>query len=106
MRRYNVVISEKALKDMEKIFEYISYDLQSPIAARRQYNRIADAITSLDMFPERFPEYEDNMGRFSGMRRMTVDNYIVFYTVERQTVKVVAVLFSMSDISARLESIQ
>ena len=38
---------------MENIYKYIADQLQSPVTAMGQYNRIADAIETLSTFPER-----------------------------------------------------
>lgn len=48
----------KALKDMEEIYVYISKNLQVPEATMWQYNRIAAAIESLGIFPERIKVME------------------------------------------------
>jgi len=39
MREYPVKIAEKALGDMNGIYEYIAFNLQSPENAMGQYNR-------------------------------------------------------------------
>ncbi len=44
MKRYQVQITDKALSDMEEIYDYIAKKLQAPDAAIGQYNRIANAI--------------------------------------------------------------
>ena len=53
MKRYIVQITDNALADMEEIYDYIAIRLQAPENALGQYNRIADAIEKLDVFPER-----------------------------------------------------
>ncbi|MCL2699469.1 MAG: hypothetical protein FWE68_04080 [Defluviitaleaceae bacterium] len=44
MRRYEVLISDKANEDMEAIHNYIAETLLAPVAAAKQYDRIAEAI--------------------------------------------------------------
>jgi|ADurb_Cas_02_Slu_FD_contig_41_612650_length_645_multi_2_in_0_out_0_1 hypothetical protein len=46
MKKYRVKITGKALVDMEVVYDYIAYNLQSPDTAMKQYNRIAAAIES------------------------------------------------------------
>ena len=53
MKHYTVQITDKALADMEGIYEYIAINLQAPENALGQYNRIAEAIEELNVFPER-----------------------------------------------------
>ena len=66
----------------------------------KQYNRIADEILTLDTFPERFRIMDSEPEKRMELRRMLVDNYSVFYTIER--VIVTDVLYTASDIEARL----
>ena len=39
---------------MESLYEYIVFKLLAPENAMGQYNRIADAILTLESYPERF----------------------------------------------------
>ena len=43
MKQYKVQITDKALADMEEIYNYIAIQLQAPENAIGQYNRIAKA---------------------------------------------------------------
>jgi len=52
-KRSGKLTTDKALSDMEEIYNYIAEQLQAPETAMGQYNRIADAIETLDTFPER-----------------------------------------------------
>ena len=78
MKRYNVIISNKAYKDMEKIHNYIAETLLSPDAAINQYNRIADAILTLEEMPERIKPMDSVLGRSNEMRPLIIDHYTVF----------------------------
>ena len=49
MKRYEVEITDVALKDMEELYHHIAFILLSPENAMGQYNRIANAILKLDM---------------------------------------------------------
>ncbi len=60
MKQYAVEITDRALKDMEEIYIYIADQLQAPENAIRQYNRIADAVLSLNEFPERIHVMESD----------------------------------------------
>ena len=53
MKQYRVQITDIVLSDMEEIYNYIAEKQQAPKAAMGQYNRISDAIETLDTFPER-----------------------------------------------------
>ena len=71
-------------------------------ALMKQYNRIADEILTLDTFPERFRIMDSEPEKRMELRRMLVDNYSVFYTIRDERVIVTDVLYTASDIEARL----
>ena len=103
MREYPVKITEKALGDMNGIYDYIAVNLQSPENAMGQYNRIADCVLELGFFPEKFRLVDFETERSQGLRRMLVDNYSVFYVFKEELVTVTRVLYSASDIEKRLK---
>lgn len=102
MKQYTVQITEKALQDMEEIYTYIAKQLQAPEAAIRQYDRIASAIESLCVFPERIKLMDSKPERAMGMRQLLIENYSAFFIVKDTRVVVLRVLYSASDISTRL----
>ncbi len=102
MKRYTVKITDRALADMEEIYNYIANQLQASENAMGQYNRIAEAIEGLNVFPERVRLMESDLERTMGLRRLVVDNYSAFYVIENEDVIVTRVLYSASDISKRL----
>ena len=102
MKQYDVKISHVALRDMEQIYSYIADCLMEPDTAMGQHNRIAEAIQSLNILPERCALVESEPERTQGLRQMLVDNYSVFYIVGEDTVSVARVLYSASDLVRRL----
>lgn len=102
MKQYVVRITDRALADMEEIYNYIAIQLQAPENAMGQYNRIAEAIEELYVFPERVKLMESEPERVMGLRKLVIDNYSVFYVIEGMDVIVTRVLYSAMDISRRL----
>ena len=102
MKQYDVKISHAALSDMEQIYSYIADRLLEPDTAMGQYNRIAEAVQSLSILPERCALVESEPERTQGLRQMLVDNYSVFYIVGGDAVSVARVLYSASDLVRRL----
>lgn len=102
MKQFTVQITDKALADMEEIYNYIATQLKAPENAMGQYNRIAEAIEGLHVFPERAKLMESEPERIMGLRQLVVDNYSVFYVIEDRQVIVTRVLYSAMDISRRL----
>ena len=78
MERYVVDITDDALADMEALYEHIAKKLQAPENAMGQYNRIADAILTLESFPDRYGLFECEPEHSLGIHKMVVDNYLVW----------------------------
>lgn len=103
MKQYKVQITDKALADMEEIYNYIAIQLQAPENAIGQYNRIAKAIEALNMFPKKVRLMESEKERAMGLRQLVVDNYSVFFVIRNERVIVMRILYSASHIGIRLE---
>ena len=103
MVKYRVDITDEALADMESIYEYVAFKLLAPENAMGQYNRIADAILTLDSYPERFALFECEPEHSMGIHKMIVDNYVVCYVIDPEVVTVTNVLYGASDIHKRLK---
>ncbi|MBR4410753.1 MAG: type II toxin-antitoxin system RelE/ParE family toxin [Firmicutes bacterium] len=104
MKQYRVTISKSALTDMEEIYDYISEELKAPGNAMKQYERIAKAIETLEFFPERCKCIEDKFLSAHKLRILIADRYSVIFTIQDNSVIVVRVLYSASDINQRLLS--
>ena len=103
MEKYTVQITPDALNDLEKMPHYIAKNLGSSETADSKYDRIVEAILSLDTLPGRCKIVDFEPERSAGLHRMLVDNYSVFYVVRERTVIVTNVLYSASDIERRLK---
>ena len=76
---YEVELSEQADSDLRGIFEYISFELQSPENASGQLDRLEEQILSLDTMPERYRKYEKEPWKSRELHILPVDNYVVLY---------------------------
>ncbi len=103
MKKYSVQVTDEAIADMEQIYNYIANQLLAPENAIGQYNRIADAILSLDQLPDRIKVMESEPEHSRGIRQLFVDNYSVFFVIREDDVIVTDVLYSASDIQSRLK---
>lgn len=65
---YNVKILPSAIEDLQQIYNYIAYELQSIINAENQLNRIQEEISKLDFMPESFRLYEKEPWKSRGLR--------------------------------------
>ncbi len=78
---YEVMITDEALRDMDKIYDYIADKLLSPENAAEQYDRIADVLLTLSEFPERNRVLYSPHEHGKSLRMLIVDNYRAFYCI-------------------------
>ncbi|MEW6621746.1 MAG: type II toxin-antitoxin system RelE/ParE family toxin [Bacillota bacterium] len=99
MMKYNLVIAEAAEADLDGIVDYISYELKEPTTALKQLARIQEAMATLEELPERYSLVQDKYLAAKGIRKLPIDNYLLFYTVNKSTntVNIVRVLHGRRD---------
>ena len=102
MKQYKIQITNRALSDLEEIYTYIAEQLRAPEAAMDQFNRIAEAIETLDTYPERVKLMESEEERTLGLRQLIVDYYSVFFHIRDERVIITNVLYSASNLNLRL----
>lgn len=79
---YSVIYSPEAIDDLKEIYAYIAFNLLVPETAEGQVGRIRKAIRSLDLMPSRYARVEWEPWRSMEMHRLSVDNFVVYYTVD------------------------
>lgn len=101
MSNYYICYSDEAKEDLRNIFMYIAYELGSRDTAERQVNRIRDAIKKLEKFPKRNPSVPYEPWASLGMRRLNVDNYVVFYLVDNsnERIEIVRIPYGAMDLN-------
>lgn len=103
---YAVRYSPKAMDDLRAIYTYIAEHLQVPETAKKQVNRIREAIRSLDTMPSRYALVDWEPWRRIGMHKVAVDHYVVYYVVnsDRLTVQIIRIFYGGRDAEAILQS--
>lgn len=99
MNRYKIVITKPAKDDLTEIARYVAEEVLAPTIAVKLIDKIGNAIIELGKMPYRHPLVSDEELSAEGIRRMPVDNYLVFYLVSERikTVKVVRILYNRRD---------
>lgn len=102
MTSYKVELTDEAIENLEQIYLYITEELKSTAIVKKQYERIASQIMSLETFPERYHVLENEKAYSRGMRMMPIDNYAIIYIVRDNRVIVTNILYGASDIQIKL----
>ena len=95
MDKYKVKVNPGAIRELDQIYEYIANEKLSPENAKRQTDRIKEAILNLGSFPQ--SHQERNEGRYAGKgyRQLLIDNYIGIFRIDEpyKTVYVVTIQY-------------
>lgn len=97
---YSVIYSPEALDDLKEIYAYIAFTLLVPETAEGQVSRIRKEIRSLDFMPSRYARVEWEPWRSMEMHRLPVDNFVVYYSVNDDTliVTVIRIFYGGRDV--------
>lgn len=99
MSIYEIQITEPAEKDLKEIGSYIAKELLEPKTAKKMITKIAKVINSLEDMPSRNALVVDERLAYIGIRKIMVDNYVVFYitSVESKKVTIIRILYERRD---------
>ncbi len=99
MKQYKVLMTEPAVDDLQAIVQYTSDELLEPVIAKKLVGKIKEAVMSLDKLPTRHALVADEHLGAQGIRKLIVENYIMFYMISEkdETVTIIRILYSKRD---------
>ena len=80
-------------QDLIDIKRYIKYNLQEPNTAQKLITKIKREIDSLKDNPEMYSIIDDDIIKRFKIRKLVVDNYIVFYRINDENIQIVRVMY-------------
>lgn len=101
MSKWTVKYTKSAYSELNAIYVYIAEQLLEPEISTNQVKRILSAIGDLDVMPHRNPLYPKEPWKSLGLRKLPVDNYMVFYATneEKEEVIVMHIFYGGRDIA-------
>lgn len=96
-KKYKLVISSLAQKDLENIFKYISIDLYNKKAASELINKFEKAFNELCIYPECCPKVNNEYLKEQNLRKLVVKYFIAFYRIVGNEIQIVRVLHELRD---------
>lgn len=89
----------KAKQDLENIYTYISKELCNPEAAKKLIITIEKGLTQVREIPFSCPKIANVPVKNREIRKLVVENYIIFYLANEQDkqIEVVRILYGMMD---------
>ncbi len=101
-KHYELKILPLFEDDLNEIVDYITYQLQNPLAAERLVNDVEDAILERLNCAEAFAPYLSNRDREFPYYPIQVKNFTIFYVVYENTMEVRRILYSRRNIKKLL----
>ena len=89
---YKVEFTERAIIDLNDIYNYIYYNLVNPIVAIRFRQQIPKSISKLENFP-----YIGKKVLNSNLRFIRFKNYLIFYSINYQNVEIQRIFHNRQD---------
>lgn len=104
-KKYKVIITPQAEKQLSEIRDYILFELRSPIAAKNTLSALKTAIESLEQMPKRIPFADEEKWREYGIHKISVKNFLIYFTVDENdsAVYAFAVVYARRDQKKFLE---
>lgn len=98
-KEYKVKVTRQAMAQMKEIIQYISVELLAPEAADKLLDKMREAIAKLSVMPERYALIEEEPWKHEGIRKVIVNNFLIYYWVDEENhkVQVIAVIYNRRD---------
>lgn len=93
MEKYNIEYSKESKEDLVGIKQYIKYNLQEPDTAQKLISKIKNEINKLEHNPKIYSIIDDDIIKKLEIRKLIVDNYIVFYRIKNDNIQIVRVMY-------------
>lgn len=105
-QQYKVGISQQAEQSMNEIANYIAFQLMEPKIASNWIRLINDKIQKLNFMPERIQLTPESPWHETGIHRMSVKNFYVYFWIneEHRKVQIIDVTYSKRDQVKLLET--
>ena len=94
MKNYNIEYSKESKQDLIDIKKYIKYNLQEPNTAQKLITKIRNQINNLKSNPEIYAIIDDDIIKKFEIRKLIVDNYIVFYRIKNNDIEIVRIMYA------------
>jgi addiction module RelE/StbE family toxin len=93
VNKYNIEYSKESKQDLIGIKQYIKYNLQEPETAQKLISKIRNEINNVKNNPEIYAIIDDELIKKLEIRKMIVDNYIIFYRIKNNNIEIVRVMY-------------
>lgn len=93
MNKYKIEYSKDSKQDLIGIKQYIKYNLQEPEIAQKLISKIKNEINNLNNNPKIYAIIDDELIKRLEIKKLIVDNYIVFYRIKNNNIEIVRIMY-------------
>ena len=93
MNKYKIEYSKESGLDLIDIKKYIKYNLQEPESAEKLISKIRTEIHELSNNPQIYAIIDDDFIKRFEIRKLILDNYIVFYRIKNYDIQIVRIIY-------------
>lgn len=93
MKKYDIEYSKESKQDLIEIKQYIKYNLHEPEVAEKFISKIRKEINNLKNNPEIYAIIDDDIIKKLEIRKLIVNNYIVFYRIKNYSIQIVRIMY-------------
>ena len=94
MNQYKIEYSKESRQDLIEIKKYIKYNLQEPESAQKLISKIRAKIDELTNNPQIYAIIDDDFIKKFEIRKLLVDNYIIFYRIKNYDIQIVKIMYN------------
>lgn len=93
---YEVKVTRQAQEQLAEIIDYVTDELCAPEAADNLLVKMEKRIMSLSEFPERYQLIDEEPWRTEGIRKIVVNNFLIYYWIDvsNKKVQVTAIIYA------------
>jgi addiction module RelE/StbE family toxin len=101
---YKIHYLPLALDDLREIVKYIAHELEAPKAAENLLVKINKEVLKIADNPFRCRVYFPSKKLKHEYRVLHINNYSLFYTVEKEKIEIYRVIYSRRDVGSVIEN--
>lgn len=97
-KKYDIKYSELFYRDLNSIINYIKYELENTIAAKKLLDEVIQKVYNRADNPEAYEKYFSTRKRKNTYYKIYIKNYTIFYVVKENIMEVRRMLYSRRNI--------
>ena len=105
--KFDYIFTETAERNLDNIITYIEEDLHNPTASENFYNKVFELIDKITIAPTSFAKIDNEFIKSNNVRKVFIDNYVLYYTFEQetQTIKILALSYAKRNLDEILKNL-